>query len=396
MIYSILIMQLLIKYVNLDYSFNNVKVLMKKKLSKNFSGYIFPEQDSFYLNKINKAIIENNKIIPHFSEILNNYNDYIIHEVFKIFELNNNLNVLSLSHDNNMKIILLQNNIYKEICNNYFDENIKIIKILYLEENTFGILFSNQDLIIYKLSLKKTRKLYQDYILDNNNFCFFEKIYKIFPVKDFFKLSFVNHIFYTLDFHGKINFFNLKDYFMNRYQKFDIIKSLQFGYYNEYYFAEIGLRQRFLIIGYDNRLVLIRVGGRINIKKIYFLKNEKVKSLYSLDNYQILLGTDKGNIYLIEVKNSLLKFEGVIHICNNNDDVKLISQEKINFLICIKCGDNYYKLIDIKDIKGKFNEEQFEIISNNEFIFLLIFLLVLLLLILSKNIKTYLQKDSEY
>ena len=180
---------------------------------------------------------------------------------------------------------------------------------------------------------------------------------------------------------------------MNRYQKFDIIKSLQFGYYNEYYFAEIGLRQRFLIIGYDNRLVLIRVGGRINIKKINFLKNEKVKSLYSLDNYQILLGTDKGNIYLIEVKNSLLKFEGVIHICNNNDDVKLISQEKINFLICIKCGDNYYKLIDIK---GKFNEEQFEIISNNEFIFLLIFLLVLLLLILSKNIKTCLQKDSEY
>ena len=63
MIYSILIMQLLIKYVNLDYSFNNVKVLMKKKLSKNFSGYIFPEQDSFYLNKINKAIIENNKNI---------------------------------------------------------------------------------------------------------------------------------------------------------------------------------------------------------------------------------------------------------------------------------------------------------------------------------------------
>ena len=210
MIYSILIMQLLIKYVNLDYSFNNVKVLMKKKLSKNFSGYIFPEQDSFYLNKINKDIIGNNKIIPHFSEILNNYNDYIIHEVFKIFELNNNLNVLSLSHDNNMKIILLQNNIYKEICNNYFDENIKIIKILYLEENTFGILFSNQDLIIYKLSLKKTRKLYQDYILEKNNFCFFEKIYKIFPVKDFFKLSFVNHIFYTLDFHGKINFFNLK------------------------------------------------------------------------------------------------------------------------------------------------------------------------------------------
>ena len=164
-------------------------------------------------------------------------------------------------------------------------------------------------------------------------------------------------------------------------------------YINEYYFAEIGLRQRFLIIGYDNRLVLIRVGGRINIKKIYFLKNEKVKSLYSLDNYQILLGTDKGNIYLIEVKNSLLKFEGVIHICNNNDDVKLISQEKINFLICVKCGDNYYKLIDIK---GKFNEKQFEIISNNEFIFLLIFLLLLLLLILSKNIKTCLQKDSEY
>ena len=393
MIYSILIMQLLIKYVNLDYSFNNVKVVMKKKLSKNFSGKIFPEQDSFYLNKINKAIIENNKIIPHFSEILNNYNDYIIHEVFKIFDINNNLNVLSLSHDNNIKIILLENYIYKEICNNYFDENIKIIKILYLEENTFGILFSNQDLIIYKLSLKKTRKLYQDYILDNNNFCFFEKIYKIFPVKDFFKLSFVNHIFYTLDFHGKINFFNLKNYFMNRYQKFDIIKSLQFGYYNEYYFAEIGLRQRFLIIGYDNRLVLIRVGGRINIKKIYFLKTEKVKSLYSLDNYQILLGTDKGNIYLIEVKNSLLKFEGLIHICNNNDDVKLISQEKINFLICIKCGYNYYKLIDIK---GKFNEEQFEIISNNEFIFLLIFLLVLLLLILSKNIKTCLQKDSEY
>ena len=103
---------------------------MSKKLTKNFFGKIFPEQDSFYLDKINKAIIGNNKIIPHFSEILNNYNDYIIHEVFKIFELNNNLNVLSLSHDNNMKIILLENYIYKEICNNYFDENIKIIKIL--------------------------------------------------------------------------------------------------------------------------------------------------------------------------------------------------------------------------------------------------------------------------
>ena len=389
MIYVILIIQLLIKYVNLDYSFNNVNILMTKKLSKNFFGNIFSSPDSFYLNKINKAIIENNKNVPHFHQILNNYNDYIIHEIFKISDLSNNFNVLSLSRDNNMKIILLENNKYKEICNNYFEENTKIIKILYLEDNTFGILFSNQDLIIYQISFTKTRNLYQDYTFENNNFCFFDVIYKIFPVKDFYKLSFANHIFYTLDFHGKINFFNLKNYFMNRYQKFDIIKSLQFGYYNEYFFAEIGLRHRFLIIGYDNRIALIRIGWRVNIKKIYFLKNEKFKSIYSLDNYQILVGTDKGNIYLISVKHSQLKFEGILHVCNEH--VTYMSQEKINFLICIKCGDNYYKLIDLK---GKYNGDNFDILSNNEFILLLIFLLLLLLFILSKNIKTCLEKDS--
>ena len=380
MIYVILIMQLLIKYVNLDYSFNNVKVLINKKFSRVFSGNIFSNPDSFYFNNINKVIIENNKKIPHFPEIINNYNDYILHEIFKISNLNNKQNVVSLSQDNNLKIILLENDIYKEICNNYFEENIKIIKILYLEENTFGILFSNQDLIIYQFSLKKTRNLVQDSKIENNNFCVFDKIYKISPVKDFFKLSFVRHIFFTLDFHGKVNFFNLRDYFMSRYQKFQNIKSLQFGYYDEYFFAEIGLSHRFLIIGYNNRLILVRIGGRIDIKKIYFLNNEIVKSVYSLDNYQLLVGSDKGNIYLISAVNSQLKFEGMIHICDDN--VSLISQEKGNFLICIKCGYNYFKLIDIK---GKFHRNIFEILKDNEIIWLLIFLIFLLLFILSKN-----------
>ena len=120
-------MQLLIKYVNLDYSFNNVKVLINKKFSRVFSGNIFSNPDSFYFNNINKVIIENNKKIPHFPEIINNYNDYILHEIFKISNLNNKQNVVSLSQDNNLKIILLENDIYKEICNNYFEKNIKII-----------------------------------------------------------------------------------------------------------------------------------------------------------------------------------------------------------------------------------------------------------------------------
>ena len=195
-------MQLLIKYVNLDYSFNNVKVVINKKFSRVFSGNIFSNPDSFFFDKINKVIIENNKKIPHFPEIMNNYNDYILHEIFKISNLNNKQNVVSLSQDNNLKIILLENDIYKEICNNFFEENIKIIKILYLEENIFGILFSNHDLIIYQFSLKKTNNLNQDSIKENNNFCVFDKIYEISPVKDFFKLSFARHIFSYIFYFG--------------------------------------------------------------------------------------------------------------------------------------------------------------------------------------------------
>jgi hypothetical protein len=104
---------------------------------------------------------------------------------------------------------------------------------------------------------------------------------------------------------------------MSRYSKYDIIKSIQLGYYDQYFLAEIGFRHRFLLIGYDDRLCLIKIGSRINIKKIYFLNNENVKSLYTLDNYQILMGTDKGNLHLISVVKSQLNFDGVLPICNN-------------------------------------------------------------------------------
>ena len=389
MIYVILIQLLLIKYVNLGYSFDNVKVISNKKLSNDFFGNIFSHPDIFYLNKINKAIIENNRNIPHFPEILNNYNDYIFHEIFKISDISNNSNALTLSQDNKMKIILLRDDIPQEFCDIFFEKNFKIIKILYLEENTFGILFSTQNLIIYQFSFRKSRNLMIDTQLENNNYCFLDKLYSAFPVKDFFKLSFARHIFITLDFHGKINFFNLKDYFMSRYQKFDIIKLFQLGFFDEYFFAEIGSRHRFLISGYENRLVLIRVGGRINIKKIYFFKDEIIKSIYSLDNYQILVGTNKGNLHLISAKNSKLNFDGVINICNDN--VTLISQEKENFLICIKCGNNF-KLIDLK---GKFSEEN-EIIQYNEFIMILIFFLFFVIIKICGNKKTCRENNNEY
>ena len=389
MIYVILIQLLLIKYVNLGYSFDNVKVISNKKLSNDFFGNIFSHPDIFYLNKINKAIIENNRNIPHFPEILNNYSDYIFHEIFKISDISNNSNALTLSQDNKMKIILLRDDIPQEFCDIFFEKNFKIMKILYLEDNTFGILFSTQDLIIYQFSFRKSRNLMIDTQLENNNYCFLDKLYSAFPVKDFFKLSFARHIFITLDFHGKINFFNLKDYFMSRYQKFDIIKSFQLSFFEEYFFAEIGSRHRFLISGYENRLVLIRVGDRISIKKIYFFKDEIIKSIYSLDNYQILVGTNKGNLHLISAKNSKLNFDGVINICNDN--VTLISQEKENFLVCIKCGNNF-KLIDLK---GKFSEEN-EIIQYNEFIMILIFFLFFVIIKICCNKKTCRENNNEY
>ena len=176
---------------------------------------------------------------------------------------------------------------------------------------------------------------------------------------------------------------------MSRYQKFDIIKSFQLGFFDEYFVAEIGSRHRFLISGYENRLVLIRVGGRINIKKIYFFKDEIIKSIYSLDNYQILVGTNKGNLHLISAKNSKLNFDGVINICNDN--VTLISQEKENFLVCIKCGNNF-KLIDLK---GKFSEEN-EIIQYNEFIKILIFFLFFVIIKICCNKKTCRENNNEY
>ena len=163
---------------------------------------------------------------------------------------------------------------------------------------------------------------------------------------------------------------------MSRYNKYDIIKSLQLGYYDKYYFAEIGLNNRLLIIGHDDKLTLIKIGSKINIKKIYFLNNEFIKSIYTLDSFQILVGTNKGNLHLISLKNFHLNFDGVINICKEN--IEMISQEKNNFLVCIKCG-KYFKLIDLS---GKYNEKDFE---NDYFILLLAVLLSGIIIKFSKD-----------
>ena len=358
----ILILELLIKYAYFNYSFDNVKVLINKELSNDFHGNIFSYPDSFFLNKINNQIIDNPKNIQHFPEKLINYDNYIIHEIFPLsYKDNKNLDLLIASNNNIIKLFLLENNqekYFDEFCNNdlYFDKRETIKKVLYIGKILF-ILFNNKDLVVYKFSYKTTRNLLMNKDLDNN--CFLDILKKISPVKDIIKLSFAKHIFITLDFNGRINLYNLKNYFMSRYNEFDIIKSLQLGYYENYYFAEIGLNHRFLIIGYDDRLTLIRIGSKIKIKKIYYLNNEFVRSLYTLDNYQILLGTNKGNLHLISVINSELNFDGLIHICENNID--LIAQEKVNCLICIKC-DKHFKLIDLK---GKFDEKDF--IRNNKY-----------------------------
>ena len=392
MIY-VLIIEILIKYVCLNYSFENVKVLINKELPKDFFGNIFLNPDSFYINKVNKDIIINNKNIPHFQVILNNYNnDYIFHDIFKITIGNKKSNVLIISNNNEIKIFLLdknEKNILIDFCTKFFDKNEKIIKILYLEDNTLAILFSAKDLILYRfsISMKTTRYLIEE---EDNNNCYLDKLYTITKVKNFFKLSFATNILVAMDFHGKINFYNLRNYFMNRFKKYEIIKSIQLGFYNEYYFAEIGLKNRYLIVGYDNQLALIRIGGRTRIKKIYFLNNEIVTSIYTLDNYQILLGTNKGNIHLISIQNSFLNFDGVIHICNN--DVNIIAQEKENYLICIKCG-NKYKLIDLN---GKFNENEFDNNTYIEFIILLFSLLSLLIIkILKEKISSKIKSKLE-
>ena len=395
MIYA-LIIEILIKYVCLNYSFENVKVLINKELPKDFFGNIFSNPDSFYINKAKNEIIENNKNIPHFQQILNNYNnDYIFHDIFKISIENKKTNVLILSKNNGIKIFLLKNNeknILIDFCDKFFDKNEKIIKILYLQDNTLAILFSTKDLIIYKISIsisiKTTRNLIEE---ENSNNFFLDKIYTITKVKNFVKLSFARHILVTLDFHGKIDFYNLRNNFMSRFRKFEIIKSIQLGFYPEYFFAEIGLKNRYLIIGYDNQIALMRIGGKTRIKKIYFLNKEIVTSIYTLDNYQVLLGTNKGNIHLISEQNSLLNFDGVIHICNK--DVNLIAQEKENYLICIKCG-NYYKLIDLN---GKFNENEFDNNIYKEFIILLLSLLILLIIkICNEKISSKIKSNREY
>ena len=118
-------------------------------------------------------------------------------------------------------------------------------------------------------------------------------------------------------------------------------------------------------------MALIRIGGKTRIKKIYFLNNEIVTSICTLDNYQILLGTNKGDMYLLSIQNSFLNFDAVIHICNEN--INLIAQEKENNLICIKCG-NKFKLVDLN---GKLNENEFENNTYIEFIILLFSLLIL-------------------
>ena len=393
MIY-VLIIEILIKYVCLNYSFENVKVLINKELPKDFFGNIFLNPDSFYINKINKVIIENNKNIPHFPDILNNYNnDYIFHDIFKVSIGNKKTNVLIISNNNEIKIFLLdknEKNTPTDFCTKFFDKKEKIIKILYLEDNTLAILFSTKDLILYKFSIstRTTRNLIEE---ENSSNCFLDKIYTISKVKNFFKLSFASHIFVVMDFYGKTNFYNLRNYFMNRFRKFEIIKSIQLGFYNEYFFAEIGLKNRYLLVGYDNQLALIRIGGRTRIKKIYFLNNEIVTSIYTLDNYQILLGTNKGDMHLISIQNSFLNFDGVIHICNK--DVNLIVQEKENYLICIKCG-NKFKLVDLN---GKFNENEFDNNTYIEFIILLFSLLILLIIkILREKISSKKRSQQEH
>ena len=382
MIYILLILELLIKYVYLDYSFDNVKVLKNMELPNDFSGNIFTYPDSFYLNKVNNAIIENSEKIPHFPEILNNYKDYILHEIIKFKYSGKFYDVLITSNINIMNLFLLENTEnenFIEFCNNdlTFDKKEKIIKILYLEEYTFAILFSTRDLVIYKFSYKTSRNLMINPLAENN--CFLDKIYTITEVKDFYKLTQAKHLFVTLDFHGKIHFYNLKDYFMSRYQKFENIKSLQLGYYNQYFFSEIGSVSRSLLFAYDNRLALIKPGGKTKIIKIYYFNDEITTSLYSLDNFQVLVGTNKGNLHLISLNNSLLNFVGVINICKDN--ITLISQEKVNYLICLKCGKNF-KLIDLK---GKFNENYFDNEKYIETIYLLFFLLLSFIIKISKG-----------
>ena len=379
----VFILELLIKYVYLKYSFDNVKVLINKEISKDFSGNIFPNLDSFYLNKANKGIIDNSKNIQHFPEILKNYNNFIFHDTFIITNNKNDFEVLPASYNNKIHLFFLEENFLNDFCSNelIFESNEKIIKVLLLEKNTLAILFSNKNLILYELSCTfHTMRNLLIKPLENNN-CFLDKIKLISPVKDIFKLTQAKHLFVTLDFHGKIDFYNLKNYLMSRYFKYDIIKSFQLGFHDQYFFAEIGFKHRFLLIGYDDRLTLIKLGNRINIKKIYFLNNENVISLYTLDNYQILMGTNKGNIHLISVEKSKLVFDGVLPICN--DYIEKISQEKFDKTICIKCG-NYYKLIDIT---GKLDEKDFE---NNdkykkEFIIVVIIFLFLFFIKITKG-----------
>ena len=381
-----LILEIIIKYVYLKYSFDNAKLLINKEISKDFSGNIFSNPDSFYLNKANKAIIENSKNIQHFQETLKNYNNYIFHDIFLLNNNKTKFEILPASFNNKIHLFYLVNSEEKylnDFCSSdlIFKENEKVLKIILLEKNTLAILFSNTNLILYEFSFtfKSTRNLLLNPL--ENNKCFLDKIEQISPVKDIFKLTQAEYLFMTLNFFGKIDFYNLKDYLFSRYHRYEIIKSIQLGCYDHYYFAEIGLNHRFLLSGYHNRITLIKIGMEINIQKIYFLNNEIVSSLYSLDNYQILLGTNQGNIHLISVENSQLVFDGALSLCNGNN-IELIAQEKKDYLICIKCG-NKFKLIDLN---GKFSEKDFENDKyKEEFILVVIILLISIIIKITKG-----------
>ena len=212
----ILILEILIKYAYSTYSFDNIKILIKKELPEDFSGNIFSKPDSFYFNKPNKAIIKNDKNIPHFQEIFNNYNNYIFHDSFNISYNKTKFEILPTSFKNKIHLFLLINSEIYDFCNKelIFEENEKIIKIKKIETNTLGILFSNTNLILYDFSfsykIKDEIKINQ---LEENN-CFLDKIKEISPVKNFLKLKKAKNIFITLDFFGKINFYNLIDFIL--------------------------------------------------------------------------------------------------------------------------------------------------------------------------------------
>ena len=391
MTYVILEFLILIKclcLINTKYTFQNITILSNNRLTSNHKGIIFPKYNpnTFYLNKENNIILINPKNISHFSKKLNFYKNFKFYEQHK-----EKINIMPSSDNNIMHLYLLENNeneYFDELCKNeiIFDKNQKILKILYIDENIFAILFENKVLKIFELNntlYQITRNLL---INDDNSNCILNQIMRVNNVKDIYDLTNINK-FMTLDYYGKIDFYNLQNYYMNRFSKYEIIKSLQLGFYENYYFSEIGPYNRFLLVGYNNKMTLIGL-SRIKIIKIYLLnEDEKIKSILTLDNYQVLLGTNKGNIHLISVTKSTLNFDGSINICKNKN-IDLMKQEKINKLICIKCG-TFFKLIDLN---GKFSGDIYDegkILK--EVISLLIGLLILLVIKYFKQ-----KKENQY